>query len=96
MVMLSKILLNMHRFTIFIYDVRLCPKRCLMKGRGTKELGQLKSFSLKIQEATSKSVAITEKNGKQCIRQIIYINHEHLPTKFTPVFDFTNEPIIQC
>ena len=32
-----------------------------MKGEGIKELEHLKSLSLKIQEATSKSVAITEK-----------------------------------
>ena len=35
-----------------------------MKGRGKKELEQLKSLSQKIQEA-SKSVAVTEKKGKQ-------------------------------
>ena len=32
-----------------------------MKGEGIKELEHLKSLSLKIQEATSKSVAITKK-----------------------------------
>ena len=69
-----------------------------MKGRDKKELEQLKSFSLslKIQEATSKSVAITEKKGKQYVRQISYINHGHLFTKVTPVIDFTDEPVIQC
>ena len=45
-----------------------------MKGTGTKE--QLKFLSLKIEEATSKSVAITEKKiGKPYIIQIISINH---------------------
>ena len=32
-----------------------------MKGCGVRELQQLKSLSFKIQEGTSKSVAITEK-----------------------------------
>ena len=59
-------------------------------------LKQLKSLSLKIGEATSKSVVITEKKGKQYVRQIIYINQGYLPTKVTPVIDFTDEPIIQC
>ena len=87
--------LYVHRFTISI--VRLCSVWAnIMKGKGYEDVRTIKILSLKIQEATSKSVAITEKNGKQCIRQIIYINHEHLPAKFTPVFDFTNEPIIQC
>ena len=35
-----------------------------MKGRATKELEQLKSLSLKIQEAMSKSVVITKIKGK--------------------------------
>ena len=26
----------------------------------------------------------------------MYINQEHLPPKFTPVIDFTDEPGIQC
>ena len=48
-----------------------------------KELEQLRSLSLKIQEAISKSVVITEKKGKQYVRQIICINQVHLPTRFT-------------
>ena len=66
-----------------------------MKGRDTKKLEQLKSLSLKIEEAISKSVAITEEKGKQYVRQIIYINQGHLPAKVTPAIDFTDEPIIQ-
>ena len=42
-----------------------------MKRRGTKKLEQLKSLNLKIQEATSKSVVVTEKKGKY-LRLIIY------------------------
>ena len=67
-----------------------------MKERGTKQLEQLKSLSLKIQQTTSKSVAITKKKGKQYVTQIIYINQGGLPTKVTLVIDFTNETIIQC
>ena len=37
-----------------------------MKGSDAKELEQLISLSLKIQEATSKNVVITKKKGKQC------------------------------
>ena len=48
----------------------------LMKGRGTKEVEQLKSLSLKIPEATSKSVAVT---------YVRHTNQEHLPTIITPV-----------
>ena len=61
-----------------------------------KELEQLKSLGLKIQEATSNSVTITKKKGKQYLKQIIYINHGHLTKKVTPVTDFTDEPITQC
>ena len=32
--------------------------------------------------------------GKQNIRQIIYTNQADLPTKVTPIIDFTDEPII--
>ena len=67
-----------------------------MKERGTKQLEQLKSLSLKIQQTTSKSVAITKKKGKQYVTQIIYINQGGLPTKVTLFIDFTNETIIQC
>ena len=35
-----------------------------MKGRGAKELKQLKSLRVKIQEVTSKSVLIIEKKEK--------------------------------
>ena len=43
-----------------------------------------------------KSVAITEKKWNQYVRQIIYINQGHFPTKVTLVIDFTYEPVIQC
>ena len=36
-----------------------------MKQRGAEELEKLKQFRLKIQEATSKNDAITEKNEKK-------------------------------
>ena len=98
MAMLSsqKDYLYLHRFTISILDVRICPKLpSLMKGSGTKELEQLKSFSLKIQEAMSKRVAITEEKRKQYVKQIIYINQRNLPKKVIPVTDFKDEPVIQ-
>ena len=49
-----------------------------------------------MQEATSKKVPMTEKKGKQYVRQIIYTNQGHSHTKVTPVIDFTGEPVIQC
>ena len=67
-----------------------------MKGRGTKELEELKSLSLKIQKTMSKNVAITEKKGKQYVKQIIYTNQGHLPTKVTPLIEFKDESVIQC
>ena len=60
-----------------------------MKGKGTEELEQSKSTSLKIQEATSKSVAVITKSVR-------HTNQGHLPTKVTPVIDLTDEPVIQC
>ena len=51
---------------------------------------------LKIQETTSKKVAITEKKGKQYVRQFIYTSIGHLPTNVLPVIDFTDETVIQC
>ena len=63
-----------------------------MKGRVTKELEQLKSLSLKIEEVTSKSVAVIEKNGRQYVR---HYQPGHLPTKVTPVIDLTDEPVIE-
>ena len=80
----------MHHFMISICDARLCPKwPSLMKGTGTKE--QLKFLSLKIEEAMSKSVAITEKKNR---KTIYYTNHKHqswpLPTKVTLIIDFTD------
>lgn len=58
--------------------MRLCPKLTTQfhEGKGYEELEQLKSFSLKIQGTTS-SVAITERKGKQYVRQIMYINQRH-------------------
>ena len=61
-----------------------------MKGRGTKELDQLNCLNLKIQEAKVKNAAIIEKKGKRYVRQIIYTKR-HLPTKVTPVIDFTDK-----
>ena len=49
----------------------------LMKRRGTKELKQVKSLSLKIQEAKS-NVAITEKKKEKC-----QTNHIYHPGAFT-------------
>ena len=43
-----------------------------MKGRDTKELEELKSLSLKMQEATSKKCDHLKK-GKQYVRRISYI-----------------------
>ena len=82
----------------FPYVCETVPKwPSLMKGRGTKELEQLKSLSLKTEKAMSKSVAIIEKKGKQYFsKQIIYINQGHLPAKVTPVIDFTDKSVNQC
>ena len=41
------------------------------------------------------NLVITEKKEKQYVRQIIYINQLHLPTKFTPDIDFIEEPVVQ-
>ena len=54
-----------------------------MKEKSTKELEQLKAFSLKIQK-------VLKENNMSEIPTI------HLTTKVTPVIDFTNEPIIWC
>ena len=51
---------------------------------------------MKNQEITSKSAAVTEKEGKQCVRHIIYTNQGHLPAKVTPVIEFTYEKVIRC
>ena len=64
-----------------------------MKGRGKKKLEKLKFLSLKIQEATSKSVVINKKKRKHYVTQIIYTNQGYLLTKGVPVID---EPITQC
>ena len=66
-----------------------------MKGNGMKELKKSKSLSFKIQEATSKLVAMTEENGIHYVRQIIHITQGHLPIKSTHVIDFIDEPAIQ-
>ena len=67
-----------------------------MKQRGTKELEQVKHLDLKIQKVMSKNVGITsEKKGKQYVRQIIYNNQRHLPTKVTLSIEFTDEPAVQ-
>ena len=62
------------------------------EGRVTKELEQVKSLNWKIEEATSESVAVTEKNGRQYVR---HTNQGHLPTKVTLVIDLTDEPVIE-
>ena len=59
-------------------------------------LEQLKSLSLEIHEALSKNVAITENKEKQYVRQVIYKNQVHLPTKFTLIINFAYEPVTQC
>ena len=50
-----------------------------MKVRGNQELEQLKRLILKIQEAMSKNVGITEKKEKQNVKekQITYTNEGH-------------------
>ena len=64
------------------------------KGKGWEQIRKKVGFlSLKIQEATSKSVAITEKKGKHYVTRIIYTKRGHLLTKGLPVID---EPITQC
>ena len=55
------------------------------EGKGYERIKTIKSLSLKMQEVTSKNVAITEKKGPQYVSQIIHINQKHLPTKDTPV-----------
>ena len=80
---------------------RLFPGWCITsrfpyavwQGRGTKKFEQLKFLSLKIQEVTSKSVAVTERNERNYVR---HTNQGHLPTKVTPVIGLTDEPVIQC
>ena len=67
-----------------------------MKRSDMKESEQLKSLSLKIQEPTQKSVAITKKKRKQYVRKWIYTNQGNLSTEVTPVTDFTCESVIQC
>ena len=66
-----------------------------MDGKGTKESDEIKPLNLKILEATSKNVAITNKKGKQYIRQIIYTNQMYFPTKISPIIYFTDKPLIQ-
>ena len=66
-----------------------------MDEKGTKESDEIKPLDLKILEAASKNVAITKKKGKQYIRQIIYTNQMYLPTKVTPIIDFTDKPLIR-
>lgn len=53
-----------------------------MKVRGNQELEQLKRLILKIQEAMSKNVGITEKKEKQNVKekQITYTNEGQLHT----------------
>ena len=67
-----------------------------MKGRVARELERLKSLNLKIQEATSKNLVISEKNGKKFVRQIISANQRHFLTNVTPAIDFTDESVLQC
>ena len=68
----------MHHFTISTCEIvpqfNDSLRARYTERRGSKELQQLKHLSLKIQEATSKIVVITEKKENQYARQIIYIN----------------------
>lgn len=83
----------MHRFWIFTCEIvhqfneNLGPN--LLKGRGTKELEQLKNWV-----ATSKNVAITEKKSRTICRQMKYTNQGPLPTEITPDIDFPDEPVV--
>ena len=36
-----------------------------------------------------------EKKEKQYVRQIIYTNQGHLPTKVTPDINFADKPVVQ-
>ena len=48
------------------------------EGKGYERIRTIKIFfSLKIQEATSKSVAVTEKKRKQYVKHIICTNQGH-------------------
>ena len=79
----------MYYFTIFVCETvpqindNLMTWASLMKEKSTKELEQLKPFSLKIQK-------VLKENNMSEIPTI------HLTTKVTPAIDFTNEPIIWC
>ena len=55
-----------------------------MKGRGTKEIEQLKIWVLKYKKRPQMCF-LTEKN--------IYTNQEHLPTEVNPDIDFTDEQV---
>ena len=90
----------MHHFTISVCESVSQLNDNLVtqfnEGMGYKRITIIKNVSLKIQKATSRSVAVTQKKGKQYIRHIIYTNQGHLPTKVTPDIDFTDEPVIGC
>ena len=70
------------------------------KEKGYVEIEQLKSLNFKIQEGTKKEKrrsqwkSLRKKENNMLTnytrRQIIYINQRHLPTKVTPVLDFTD------
>ena len=57
--------------------------------KGYKEVRTIKIVEFE-QEATSKSVAVTEKKGKHYARHIIY-TYQHLP-----IINFKDEPVIRC
>ena len=67
-----------------------------MNERDTKELEQLKHFSLNMQETTKKQKTLDHREKKiQYVRQIIYTNQGHLPTKATPDIDFIDKLLVQ-
>ena len=67
-----------------------------MNERDTKELEQLKHFSLNMQETTKKQKILDHREKKiQYARQIIYTNQGHLPTKATPDIDFIDKLLVQ-
>ena len=85
----------MHRFTISIYETVLQFNDNLMtqfnEGKGYERIRTIKISKF---ENAKNEVLITEKKGKQYVRQIIYTNQEYLPTKVDHVINFTDELVI--
>ena len=86
----------MHRFTISIYETVLQFNDNLMtqfnEGKGYEGIRTIKISKF---ENAKNEVLITEKKGKQYVRQIIYTNQEYLPTKVDPVINYTDELVIE-